>query len=103
MEGEMRRRTFLSSAAAAAASSWLQPGLAFAAKPAPDWSALRCQIGDRLIDIRSPLVACAENHGAGADALFAQLKTPYYLSDEPSLTQSLGWTDAWTSRPSLKG
>ena len=36
--------------------------------------------------------------------LFAALKNPYYVvSDEPSLTQALGWTDAWTSRPSLKG
>jgi FAD/FMN-containing dehydrogenase len=56
-----------------------------------------------LIEIKSPLVKCARNHGAGADALFAALKNPYYLSDEPSLTQTLGWIDAWTSEPSLKG
>jgi FAD/FMN-containing dehydrogenase len=33
--------------------------------------------------------------------LFKQLKNPYYLRDEVGLTQSLGWVDAWTSRPSV--
>lgn len=100
----MRRRDFLQSSAAAVAASLLPaaPALA-AARGAPDWPALRRKVGDRLIDIRSPLVECARNHGAGADSLFAALKNPYYLSDEPSLTQTLGWTDAWTSEPSLKG
>ena len=98
----MRRRTFLQSTAAAAALSAFTPALAVA-KRAPDWPALRRRIGSRLIDIRSPLVECARHRGAGADALFAALKNPYYLSDEPSLTQTLGWVDAWTSEPSLKG
>jgi FAD/FMN-containing dehydrogenase len=98
----MRRRTFLQSTAAAA--GWLAaPRFALAATRAPDWAALRKRVGDRLIDIRSPLVECARNHGRGADALFKAVKNPYYLSDEPSLTQSLGWIDAWTSEPSLKG
>ena len=100
----MRRRTFLTSTAAAAAAMIVNPRLASARVPAaPDWNRLRRQIGDRLIDIHSPLVECVQNHGAGAEALFAALKNPYYLSDEPSLTQSLGWIDAWTSEPSLKG
>jgi FAD/FMN-containing dehydrogenase len=99
----MQRRTFLTSTAAAAATTLVRSHVGFARTPrSPDWSALRRQVGERLIDIRSPLVECAENHGAGADALFAALKNPYYLSDEPSLTQTLGWVDAWTSRPSLK-
>jgi FAD/FMN-containing dehydrogenase len=99
----MQRRTFLTSTAAAAAASLVRPSVALGrtARP-PDWSALRGQVGERLIDIRSPLVECAEHHGAGADALFAALKNPYYLSDEPSLTQTLGWVDAWTGQPSLK-
>jgi FAD/FMN-containing dehydrogenase len=36
--------------------------------------------------------ACAE--------VFKNLKNPYYLGDEVGLTQTLGWVDAWTSRPS---
>jgi FAD/FMN-containing dehydrogenase len=98
----MRRRTFLRSSAAAGAIT-LAPKLAIAARPAPGWDALRRRIGDRLIDIRSPLIECAERRGAGANALFGKIKNPFYLSDEASLSQTLGWTDAWTSRPSLKG
>ena len=95
----MQRRTFLQTAAA----TLLVPPPNLARRAASDWTALGRQIGDRLIDIRSPLIECARNHGAGADALFADLKNPFYLSDEPALTQTLGWTDAWTSEPSLKG
>jgi FAD/FMN-containing dehydrogenase len=32
--------------------------------------------------------------------VFKELKNPYFLGDEVGLTQSLGWVDAWTSRPS---
>src|SRR5579884_2290844 len=98
----MRRRTFLQSSAAAAVTSMVRPTDAVA-ELAPDWTALRRLVGDRLISIRSPLVKCAKNHGAGSETLFTALKNPYFLSDEPSLTQTLGWVDAWTSRPSLKG
>jgi FAD/FMN-containing dehydrogenase len=28
------------------------------------------------------------------------LKNPYYIGDEAGLTQTLGWADAWTSKPS---
>ncbi len=99
----MLRRTFLSSTAAAAATALFQPKPALARVPAaPDWDMLRRQVGNRLLDLHSPLVEAARNGGVGADKLFAALKNPYYLSDEPSLTQSLGWIDAWTSRPSLQ-
>jgi len=100
----MRRRTFLGSTAAAAGAAIFDRKLAFArTATSPDWDLLRRQLGDRLIDIQSPLVAVARNAGLGADDLFARLKNPYYLSDEPSLTQSLGWIDAWASQPSLMG
>jgi FAD/FMN-containing dehydrogenase len=97
----MRRRTFLTSTVAAGAAALLQPRLAFA-KAAPNWAPLKRQLGDRLLDLHSPLVAAAKNGGAGADALFAKIQNPYFLGDEPALTQTLGWIDAWTSRPSLK-
>ncbi len=52
--------------------------------------------------MRSPLAACV---GAAPDAacaqVFKELKNPYFLGDEPGLTQSLGWVGAWTSRPSV--
>ena len=79
----MLRRTFLGSTAAAATAAIIDSRLAFA-RTAPDWSPLRRQLGDRLIDVHSPLAAAAESGGRGADALFAALKNPYYLSDEPA-------------------
>lgn len=97
----MKRRTFVAGLLATACAPSL-PRLAFAAVPrATVWNELRSRVGDRLIPINSPLVAASRSHGAGADALFEALKNPYFLGDDPSLTQTLGWTDAWTSRPSL--
>jgi len=97
----IRRRTFLGTSAAAAATLAV-PRAAWAAR-AIDWEPLRRAVGDRLIDTPSPLAELARNGGRGADALFRQLKNPYFLSDTPGLTQTLGWIDAWTSQPSLKG
>jgi hypothetical protein len=62
----------------------------------PDWQALGRQLGGRLIEVHSSLTACADAGGVCAEALFAQIKNLYFLSDEPGLTQTLGWTDAWT-------
>jgi len=42
--------------------------------------------------VQSPLSACGE--------LLKELKNPYYIGDHVGLTQTLGWADAWTSRPS---
>ena len=52
--------------------------------------------------MKSPLAACAQAPSDLACAqVFKQLKNPYYLGDEPGLTQTLGWVDAWTSQPSV--
>lgn len=66
---------------------------------AADWTALGQKLKGKLIAIQSPLVACAKGEGDCA-ALFANLKNPYFIGDDPALTQSLGYTDAWTSQPS---
>lgn len=63
-----------------------------------DWSRLSRDVGGRLAAVRSPLAECAA--GSDCTQLFKELKNPYYLGDEVALTQSLGWVDAWTSRPS---
>ena len=66
-----------------------------------DWERLNRDTAGRLIKIQSPLAACADVPAGPACAqVFKQLKNPYYLGDEPALTQTLGWVDAWTSRPS---
>ena len=98
----MRRRRFVQASASGAVLAAL-PRLAGAAAARPAgtvWAELRRRVGDRLVEVHSPLIACAEAGGAGADALFARLKNPFYLGDEPGLTQTLGWVDAWTGAPS---
>jgi FAD/FMN-containing dehydrogenase len=69
---------------------------------AASWDRFDREVEGRLVAVRSPRAACLEAP-ASADCadLFQQLKNPYYLGDEVGLTQSLGWVDAWTSRPSV--
>lgn len=98
----MRRRTFLTSVAAAATACVLNPKRRFAAGLSPDWRSLRKKLGAKLIDTPSPLASLVQTNGAGADRLLSKLKNPFLLSDTPGLTQTFGWVDAWTSRPSLK-
>jgi FAD/FMN-containing dehydrogenase len=66
-----------------------------------DWDRLGREVGGRLVKVRSPLAACAQAL-AGPDCadVFKRLKNPYYIGDEVGLTQTLGWVDGWTSRPS---
>lgn len=99
----VNRRTLLELlGGCAAVGAW--PGAVLAKSSStsrvPDWNALRSRVGSRLVRVNSPLEACAQSGGAGADALFRSLKNPYYLGAEPALTQTLGWVDAWTSRAS---
>ena len=65
------------------------------------WAALDRQVGGRLVAVRSPLAACAASLDSAACAEFVRhARNPFYLGDEVGLTQTLGWVDAWTSRPS---
>ena len=97
----MRRRTFVAGLLGTAGAAALPRPVFAAPSLSALWDELRGRIGSRLIPIQSPLVAAAKSGGVGADALFAALKNRDYLGDEPALTQTLGWTDAWTSQPSL--
>jgi FAD/FMN-containing dehydrogenase len=55
-----------------------------------DWATLASAVGGRLerVAIRVD------------DADKARLSNPFYVHDQPQLTQSAGWLDAWTSEPS---
>ena len=65
---------------------------------ASEWQALRTQTGGRLLALSSPF-ARGQSDAVRAEAL-AGIKNPYYIGDHPALTQTSGWQDAWTSRPS---
>ena len=71
--------------------------------PAKDrWDQLQRAAGGRLIAVRSPLAACVgKPSGSECDVLFKQLRNPYFIGDDPALTQTLGWVGGWTSQPSV--
>ncbi|WP_274425191.1 FAD-dependent oxidoreductase [Chelativorans sp. YIM 93263] len=67
-----------------------------------DWAALKRRVGGRLLPVESPIANCAGRLGDDScEKLFGNLRNPYFLGDEPGLTQTLGWVDAWTSQPSV--
>ncbi len=108
------RRRLLQIAAAAALpplQAWAQPGTRRSRVRPGDpgwpseerWAQFGRQVEGRLVDVRSPLIACRSAAATPACAqLFKALKNPYFLGDEVALTQTLGWVDAWTSMPSAR-
>jgi hypothetical protein len=63
------------------------------------WDQLRRAVGGRLQRLQSPFEHC-EAGGAACQEALKQVRNPYFLGDTPALTQTSGWVDAWTSRPS---
>jgi FAD/FMN-containing dehydrogenase len=66
------------------------------------WASLRREVHGRLITVESPLTAChMAPEGAACAEVLKALRNPYYIGDQPALTQTSGWVDAWTSAPSV--
>ena len=64
---------------------------------ATEWSGLNKAVGNRLIRPISPFQQCV---GETCTTLFKDIANPYLIRDNPALTQTVGWADAWTSQPS---
>ena len=109
----MKRRDFLKTSAAAALLPLCPPDLLASSasqrlRPsdagwpsAQAWKKLKDAVGGNLIPVDFPLAACqAHPDSAECKQLFANLKNPYFIGDQAGLTQTLGWIDAWTTRPS---
>jgi FAD/FMN-containing dehydrogenase len=65
------------------------------------WAKLNDAVGGHLVKVETPLASCKQPDGADAcAALFKELKNPYYIRDQVGITQTLGWIDGWTFRPS---
>jgi FAD/FMN-containing dehydrogenase len=110
----MKRRRLLQLAASAASLSlwprriWADDGFRRRRPKDPSWPSkaaweqLDRDTGGNLIAVNSPLVACANQSGTQACSnLFENLHNPYFIGNNPALTQTLGWTEAWTSSPSV--
>jgi len=57
-----------------------------------DWADLNHAVGGQLSSVRSPDLSDPEVRKLVAN--------PFYVGDQPGLTQSAGWLDAWRSSPS---
>jgi FAD/FMN-containing dehydrogenase len=57
-----------------------------------DWAQLKRAAGGRLAPVTPP--------DFDDPAVHKLLRDPFYLGDQPALTQSSGWLDAWRSSPS---
>jgi FAD/FMN-containing dehydrogenase len=110
----MKRRAFLKASGAAAllplcprellagpAAHRLRPSDAgWPSKEA--WKKLNDAVGGNLIPVEFPLSACTSHPDSSeCKELFKNLKNPYYIGDTPGLTQTLGWVDAWNTKPSV--
>lgn len=66
------------------------------------WKKLNQKVHGRLIKVESPLEVCnATPKDEICTEVLKKLKNPYYISNQPALTQTSGWADAWTSAPSV--
>jgi hypothetical protein len=110
----MNRRAVLKAIGSAAVLPILQPlraaGTKFRWRRPSDpiwpsqqaWKGLKDAVGGNLIPVDFPLsILKTDPAGAQAKVVRANLKNPYYIGDQPGLTQTLGWVDAWTTQPSV--
>ena len=66
------------------------------------WKRLSDEVDGNLIPVEFPIEACVKDTGsAGCQNLISSIHNPYYIGDQPGLTQTLGWVDAWVSKPSV--
>ena len=66
------------------------------------WKQLNEAVGGNLLPVDCPLsVFKTDPDGAAAKLLAENLRNPYYIGDQPGLTQTLGWVDAWATKPSV--
>jgi FAD/FMN-containing dehydrogenase len=65
------------------------------------WDGLDKTVGGRLLKLESPFAGCRANPvSAACSETLAHIRNAFYVGDQPALTQSSGWANAWTSQPS---
>ena len=67
-----------------------------------DWKRLNDAVEGNLIPVSFPLSRLKADPGSvAAKRLAKDLRNPFYIGDQPGLTQTLGWVDAWATQPSV--
>lgn len=110
----MDRRTFLKQASLTALLPLWPPSLAvgktFRRRRLSDanwpsgmaWKQLNTEVDGNLSRVEFPIEACIKDaEGTACSNLIANIKNPYFVGDQPGLTQTLGWVDAWWTKPSV--
>ena len=85
----------IGSALAGSSFARVRPGQAGWPSPA-QWDELHRAVGGRLLQPQSPFTASK----AACEEALKHIKNPFYIGDQPGLTQTSGWADAWLSQPS---
>ena len=110
----MNRRAFLRRTAAASLLG-LRPRVLFASPamrrirpsdpgwPSKEaWKRLNDAVGGNLIPVDFPINPCmSSSQSADCKTILTNLQNPYYIGDNPGATQTLGWVDAWATKPSV--
>jgi FAD/FMN-containing dehydrogenase len=69
---------------------------------AASWDKLKQQVGGNLIPVEFPLIPCeSASQSAACQEIFKSLDNPFYIGDQPGITQTLGWSNAWATKPSV--
>jgi FAD/FMN-containing dehydrogenase len=114
----MRRREFLATTALGAVQLAIGAGAITAPLPDPkdvrrvrpgepgwptdqQWKSLSDQVGGRLVKVTPTLDSCVNDPtGDRCTQVFKELRNPYFIGDDYSLTQTCGWLNAWRAQPS---
>jgi len=65
-----------------------------------EWDEFGNAVDGRLIRVKPTLDVCRTTpEGAACREVFRELKNPYFIGDDPSLTQTMGWYQGWQSSP----
>lgn len=97
------------SSALAAVTSKVAGGLRSRVRPGDpgwpsmaQWDRLKQDVGGRLLKLESPFANCSAGApSAACSEALKHIKNPFYIGDQPALTQTSGWAKAWISRPSV--
>ena len=66
------------------------------------WKRLNDEVRGKLIPVNFPLnILKTAADSAAAERLKKEIRNPYFIADEPGLTETLGWVDAWATKPSV--
>src|ERR1700683_3902847 len=66
------------------------------------WKQLNETVGGNLIPVDFPIAALkSDPTSAAATNLIKNVDNPYYIGEQPGLTESFGWVDAWATKPSV--